>query len=205
MRHRSSTEWHITLAVGDELLAERIRRAMLSSDLAARHSGAWITILSAEMIISYTLRAPARLDYLKRRSCLIALVDEAAPGLMLDAMKQAAGYAFHGRNMHHVAEISAIALQGYAALPLSTLSAMLFGRLRLSLLSQLNNQEIHALRLLRDGLSDKQIAMKLEIDISQTKYMMRALMRKLRFNNRTRTAVFAARHLFPASGAQPRF
>ena len=59
----------------------------------------------------------------------------------------------------------------------------------------LSRRELAILRNLTDGASNKMIALKLVITESTVKVHMKAILRKLRLQNRTQAAIWARSHL----------
>jgi DNA-binding NarL/FixJ family response regulator len=87
-----------------------------------------------------------------------------------------------------------LACHGLCALPAGLDLPRAIDRARLERLTQLSGTERAVLAALAAGASDREIARRLGLGEGHTKYLVRRILQKLRFANRTRAAVFAADH-----------
>ncbi|MFX9533012.1 LuxR C-terminal-related transcriptional regulator, partial [Acinetobacter baumannii] len=65
--------------------------------------------------------------------------------------------------------------------------------IRLTLLPRLSDPEFETLRLLGEGMNNRTIANALDLSEAVIKSMVRSVLSKLHFRNRTEAGVFAAR------------
>jgi len=194
------------VAIGDPRLKQQIRHAIgLSPDLrhypfflpagsASSKQPGWerrLVIVGSQELARYRAKNPARLNLLKRRACLIVVLENYEAGKILEAVKIADGLVFHEVNLGRMRLIAELAESGYVAIP-PALTAMLMNKsLRRELLQSLTNVENRVLSLLGHGSSNRVIGETLQLDEGRTKYLIRSVFKKLHLQNRTQAAVFA--------------
>lgn len=191
------------VAIGDPRLKQQIRHAIgLSPDLhhhafflpASARAGQKdrrLVIVGSQELARYRSKNPARLELLKRKACLIVVLQSYEAGKILEAARVADGLVFHEVNLGRMRLIAELAESGYVAIP-STLTAMLMNKsLRRELLQSLSSVESRVLGLLGRGSSNRMIGEALDLDEGRTKYLIRSVFKKLHLQNRTQAAVFA--------------
>ncbi len=185
---------------------------------AAPKSRRRLVILSSQELSRYKARSPARLIFLKKRACLVVVVQQQEAGKILEAIRLADGLVFRDINFDRLAMIAELAESGYLAFP-SALAGQLMNRgLRRELVLSLNPLEHRVLTMLGRGSPNRAISEALRLDEGRTKYLIRSVFKKLHLQNRTQAAVFArdviadsqplgvtdvrrqGQHLQPASG-----
>lgn len=203
------------VAIGDPRLKQQIRHAIgVSPDLhhspfflpassrATRQD--WnrrLVIVGSQELARYRSKNPARLELLKRKACLIVVLQSYEAGKILEAARVADGLVFHEVNLSRMRLIAELAESGYVAIP-STLTAMLMNKsLRRELLQSLSGVESRVLSLLGRGSSNRTIGEALHLDEGRTKYLIRSVFKKLHLQNRTQAAVFARDVLHATPGA----
>ncbi len=82
------------------------------------------------------------------------------------------------------------------------LGAVESGNAPLKVLRALSNREVQILRCLTRGSSNKQIARELGLADATVKVHVKAILRKVRLENRTQAAIWAKQHLHPAAAPE---
>jgi DNA-binding NarL/FixJ family response regulator len=150
-----------------------------------------LVILSSHELTRYKAKNPLRLNRLKRRACLVVVVQHQEARKILEAIQVADGLVFREVNLHRLPLIAGLAESGYVAIP-SPLASQLVNRgLRRELLQSLSGIERRVLAMLGSGSSNRMIGATLDIDEGRTKYLIRSVFKKLHLQNRTQAAVFA--------------
>lgn len=191
------------VAVGDRQLKRQITLAMgaassRGSDSARCRAGApapkprrRLVILSSQEVSRYKARSPARLIFLKKRACVIVIVQQQEAGKILEAIRVADGLVFRDINFDRLVMIADLAESGYLAFP-SAMTGQLMNRgLRRELVQSLNPLEHRVLAMLGRGSPNRAISETLSLDEGRTKYLIRSVFKKLHLQNRTQAAVFA--------------
>lgn len=191
------------VAVGDRQLKRQIAVAMGAAPSrgfdparqaggpAAPKSRRRLVILSSHELSRYKARSPARLIFLKKRACLVVVVQQQEAGKILEAIRLADGLVFRDINFDRLAMIAELAESGYLAFP-SALAGQLMNRgLRRELVLSLNPLEHRVLTMLGRGSPNRAISEALRLDEGRTKYLIRSVFKKLHLQNRTQAAVFA--------------
>lgn len=191
------------VAVGERQLKRQITLAMgaapnRGSDSARRQAGApsrpksrRLVILSSQELSRYKARSPARLVFLKKRACVVVIVQQQEAGKILEAIRVADGLVFRDINFDRLVMIADLAESGYLAFP-SALAGQLVNRgLRRELALSLNPLEHRVLAMLGRGSPNRAISETLGLDEGRTKYLIRSVFKKLHLQNRTQAAVFA--------------
>ena len=98
-------------------------------------------------------------------------------------------------------EVIDLAAQGYCLFPTTLLSVLASRHLRLDILPTLSQGEAEVLKLLGRGLTNKAIAQQLGARDSMVKNLVRSVLRKMHFRNRTEAGIFAFRYFAAEAGA----
>jgi DNA-binding NarL/FixJ family response regulator len=150
-----------------------------------------LVIVSSQQLSRYKARSPARLTFLKKRACVIVIVEQQEAGKILEAIRIADGLVFRELNLDRLVMIAALAQFGYVAIP-SALTGQVMNRgLRRELVLSLNVLEHRVLTMLGRGSPNRAISESLGLDEGRTKYLIRSVFKKLHLQNRTQAAVFA--------------
>lgn len=139
---------------------------------------------------------------LSRRSRIIVILSSRE---LLDAahiLAFADAWVFEDINVDRVNELLDLGLEGHCLMPKQFLSRLGVDEIRLTLLPRLSDPEFETLRLLGEGLNNRTIATALDLSEAVIKSMVRSVLSKLHFRNRTEAGVFAARQHEALDGAR---
>jgi DNA-binding NarL/FixJ family response regulator len=84
-------------------------------------------------------------------------------------------------------------LEGHCLVPSQFLSRLGIDEIRLTLIVELGTNEFETLRYLGQGLNNRTIGERLHLSEAVVKSIVRSVLSKLHFRNRTEAGVFAAR------------
>lgn len=204
-RWEAVTPMHVCLVLDDEDVASKLVGAL---DAANRHR---ITVLRDVSELNQSsltpdailigvqqfsaLRENEPMTYLRlsRRSRIIVVLSSRE---LLDAahiLAFADAWVFQDINADRINELIDLGLEGHCLMPKQFLSRLGVDEIRLSLLPRLSDLEYETLRLLGQGLNNRTIADRLDLSEAVVKSMVRSVLSKLHFRNRTEAGVFAAR------------
>lgn len=130
---------------------------------------------------------------LSRRSRIVVVLSSRE---LLDAahiLAFADAWVFEDINVDRINELLDLGLEGHCLMPKQFLSRLGVDEIRLTLLPRLSEPEFETLRLLGQGLNNRTIATRLDLSEAVIKSMVRSVLSKLHFRNRTEAGVFAAR------------
>lgn len=130
---------------------------------------------------------------LSRRSRIVVVLSSRE---LLDAahvLAFADAWVFEDLNVGRINELLELGLEGHCLMPKQFLSRLGVDEIRLTLLPRLSEAEFETLRLLGQGLNNRTIAGHLNLSEAVIKSMVRSVLSKLHFRNRTEAGVFAAR------------
>ena len=130
---------------------------------------------------------------LSRRSRIIVVLNSRE---LLDAahiLAFADAWVFQDLNVNRIVELVDLGLEGHCLMPAQFLSRLGVDEIRLSLLPRLTDSEFRTLQLLGQGMNNRTIAQTLNLSEAVVKSMVRSVLSKLHFRNRTEAGVFAAR------------
>ncbi|MGQ9370790.1 response regulator transcription factor [Azospirillum sp. ST 5-10] len=130
---------------------------------------------------------------LSRRSRIVVVLSSRE---LLDAahvLAFADAWVFEDINVDRINELLDLGLEGHCLMPKQFLSRLGVDEIRLSLLPRLSEAEFETLRLLGEGLNNRTIAGHLDLSEAVIKSLVRSVLSKLHFRNRTEAGVFAAR------------
>lgn len=150
-----------------------------------------LVILSSRELSRYKARSPARLTFLKKRACVVVIVEQQEAGKILEAIRVADGLVFREINLDRLVMIAALAQFGYVAIPAALTGQVMNRGLRRELVLSLNVLEHRVLTMLGRGSPNRAISESLGLDEGRTKYLIRSVFKKLHLQNRTQAAVFA--------------
>ncbi|HYE49312.1 MAG TPA: LuxR C-terminal-related transcriptional regulator [Azospirillaceae bacterium] len=204
---------HVVLVPGDEVVASQMLAAFEKagrhrvtvchdvSDLSQTTTTPDVILIDVQQFAALRENEPMVYLRLSRRSRIIVILSSRE---LLDAahiLAFADAWVFEDINLNRVSELIELGLEGHCILPKQFLSRMGVDEIRLSLLPRLTDVEFRCLQLLGQGLNNRTIAERLNLSEAVIKSMVRSVLAKLHFRNRTEAGVFAARQqhaLLPA-------
>lgn len=141
------------------------------------------------------LRENDPMGYLRlpRRSRIVVVLHSRN---LLDAahiLAYADAWVFEDINADRVNEVIDLGLEGHCVVPKQLLSRLMVDEIRLALLPRLTDAEFNTLKLLGQGLNNRAISEQLGLSEAVVKSLVRRVLSKLHFRNRTEAGVFAAR------------
>ena len=198
----------IVVVIGDSNLRNVIRtrlsrdaryRVEMANSAATPHlpftiRGADAVLLGLTEILALGRRKAKLLDDLRRSSKVLLLMRRAELVQSLEIASRCDGFVFVDLNMERLAEIIDLALWGYCMIPPSILSELTSHQLRLDLIQELRRDELQVLALLGRGMTNRAISEYVGLPESTVKNIVRSVLKKLHFRNRTEAAVFAFVH-----------
>lgn len=108
-------------------------------------------------------------------------------------LELACGVVFSDANMHRLKDILALSKAGYSILPSAAVMDIVTDRLRCDTIDRLSSIELAILDQVRLAKTNRAIARSLLLTEANVKTKVRAILKALKFQNRTEAAVFAAR------------
>jgi DNA-binding NarL/FixJ family response regulator len=136
-----------------------------------------------------------RIEEVRKTAKVILVLREAQVMDALDYIDLCDGFLFIDRQPERLHEVIDLAVQGYCLFPRTLLSVLASRHLRLDILPTLSEGEAEVLSLLGQGLTNKFIAQRLGIRDSTVKNLVRSVLRRMHFRNRTEAGIFAFRYL----------
>jgi len=136
-----------------------------------------------------------RIEEVRESAKVILVLRESEVMDALDYVELCDGFFFIDRQPERLHEVIDLAAQGYCLFPKTLLSVLGSRHLRMDILPNLSPSESEVLSLLGQGLTNKAIAQRLAVRDSTVKNLVRAVLRKLHFRNRTEAGLFAFRYL----------
>lgn len=103
------------------------------------------------------------------------------------------GVVFSDANLHRLKDILALSKAGYSILPSAAVMDIVTDRLRCDTIERLSPVELAILDQVRLAKTNRAIARSLSLTEANVKTKVRAILKALKFQNRTEAAVFAAR------------
>ena len=120
--------------------------------------------------------------------------------LTSDRLLEAAGtlhladsWLFTDLTMEHLSDVIELSSSGYTLMPPELGATFGLDELRLNLVQRLNESELQVLRELSVGQRNRDIARAMGVSEAQAKSLVRGVLGKLHFRNRTEAGVFMAR------------
>lgn len=165
----------------------------------ARRTAPDLVLLDVSMPGGGGIAALGRLRELEPAPIVAMLtVSEEDDDILRSLKKGALGYVLKGiggRDLVRVVRDLA-AGRSYVSPSLAAriLDAMREDRARAEPLESLTRREEEILRLVAEGLSNKEVALKLDLQVKTVKHYMTAILQKLHVRNRTEAAVMAKQH-----------
>jgi DNA-binding NarL/FixJ family response regulator len=140
-----------------------------------------------------------RLSRVARILLVLSLEDtlEAAP-----LLPHADAWIFTERLPHMAESLVRLGAEAHTALPPELLSRSGIDRMRLALINGLTGAERNCLLALGKGLNNRDIGLAMDLSEASVKSLVRSMLNRLRFRNRTEAGVFAARNMEEITGAQ---
>jgi len=202
---------HVCLVPGDELVASQLLTSLDKDgrhrvtvvhdvgDLSQATSTPDVILIDVQQFAALRENEPMVYLRLSRRSRIIVILSSRE---LLDAshiLAFADAWVFEDINLERINELIDLGLEGHCILPKQFLSRMGVDEIRLTLLPRLSDIEFRCLQLLGQGLNNRTIAERLGQSEAVVKSMVRSVLAKLHFRNRTEAGVFAARqqHALP--------
>ena len=136
-----------------------------------------------------------RIEEVRDTAKVILVLREADVMDALDYIDLCDGFLFIDHQPERLHEVIDLAAQGYCLFPTTLLSILASRHLRLDILPTLSEGETGVLSLLGEGLTNKAIAQRLATRDSTVKNLVRSVLRKMHFRNRTEAGIFAFRYL----------
>ncbi len=137
--------------------------------------------------------APMAFLRLSRRSRIVVVLESRE---LLDAAPMLAfadAWLFSDLNATLAPELIDLGLEGHCLVPSQFLSRLGIDEIRLALIADLGTNEFETLRHLGHGLNNRTIGERLLLSEAVVKSIVRSVLSKLHFRNRTEAGVFAAR------------
>lgn len=141
------------------------------------------------------LRESEPMAYLRlsRRARIVVVLEsrellDAAPALAF-----ADAWMFADLNAPLGPELVELGLEGHCLVPAQFLSRVGVDEIRMALVPRLTEPEYRTLRFLGQGLNNRTIGERLDLSEAVVKSIVRSVLSKLHFRNRTEAGVFAAR------------
>jgi len=196
---------HVCLVPGDEVVASQLLSALDResrhrvtvchdiSELSQATTTPDVILIDVQQFAALRENEPMVYLRLSRRSRIIVILSSRE---LLDAahiLAFADAWVFEDINLSRVNELIDLGLEGHCILPKQFLSRMGVDEIRLTLLPRLTDVEFRCLQLLGQGLNNRTIAEQLGLSEAVVKSMVRSVLAKLHFRNRTEAGVFAAR------------
>ncbi|QJE74789.1 response regulator transcription factor [Aerophototrophica crusticola] len=196
---------HVCLVPGDELVASQLlasldrdgrHRVTVCQDIAELSQATStpdVILIDVQQFAALRENEPMVYLRLSRRSRIIVILSSRE---LLDAahiLAFADAWVFEDINLSRVNELIELGVEGHCILPKQFLSRMGVDEIRLTLLPRLTDVEFRCLQLLGQGLNNRTIAERLGLSEAVIKSMVRSVLAKLHFRNRTEAGVFAAR------------
>ena len=154
-------------------------------------------LIGVSAVATFGRRLGQVLNDLRPAAKLILLLERSELVQALDIIHKCDGFVFSDMNLHRLVEVIDLAKNGYCILPPPLLTDLASQQIRLDLVRRLNQDELSVLALFGRGLSNREISRRMGLAESTVKNIVRSLLRKLHFRNRTEAAVFALWHSIP--------
>ncbi len=136
-----------------------------------------------------------RIEEIRKITKIVLLLRESDLPVALDYIDSCDGFLFVDRHLDRLADVIDLTIRGYCLLPASLLPGLVSAHLRLALLSALSRNERKVLALLGLGLTNRTISQRLSISEATVKNLVRSVLKKMHFRNRTEAGLFAHRHV----------
>jgi two-component system nitrate/nitrite response regulator NarL len=204
-RSASARSVQVCLVVDDEAVSARLVQALEARNRyrtsVFRDAGALQNAAAAPDAILISLAqfaqlresAPMAFLRLSRRSRIIVVLESRE---LLDAAPMLAfadAWLFSDLNASLAPELIDLGLEGHCLVPSQFLSRLGIDEIRLALIADLGSNEFETLRYLGQGLNNRTIGERLHLSEAVVKSIVRSVLSKLHFRNRTEAGVFAAR------------
>ncbi|MBF0333877.1 MAG: response regulator transcription factor [Alphaproteobacteria bacterium] len=108
-------------------------------------------------------------------------------------LELADGVVFQDATLHRLKDILTLSTAGYSILPSAAVMDIVTDRLRIDTIARLSPVELSILDQIRLAKTNRAIARSLSLTEANVKTKVRAILKALKFQNRTEAAVFAAR------------
>jgi DNA-binding NarL/FixJ family response regulator len=204
-RLNTVTPMHVCLVVDDDAIADNLVSALESggrhrisvfhdiADLQQSNITPDAILIGVQQFAALRENEPMVYLRLSRRSRIVVVLSSRE---LLDAahiLAFADAWVFQDINADRINELIDLGLEGHCLMPKQFLSRLGVDEIRLTLLPRLSDVEFQTLLLLGQGLNNRTIADHLDLSEAVIKSMVRSVLSKLHFRNRTEAGVFAAR------------
>lgn len=170
--------------------------------LSSRCTRATVILFGLSQFKAFGRPMCRRIEEVRRTAKVILVLREEQVMDALDYVDLCDGFLFIDRQPERLHEVIDLAVQGYCMFPTTLLSVLASRHLRLDILPTLSQGEAEVLNLLGQGLTNKSIAQQLGARDSMVKNLVRSVLRKMHFRNRTEAGIFAFRFLATGAGHQ---
>lgn len=195
------------LAVDDQAIAHDVmrrleadnRRPVVTLDDPARlvenpsHPLGETTLVSYQVMRQLSKHHAEQLAEYGRNSNLVLLIRSNEFLDSVSFLEHAGGVVFMDATADRMGEILDLSKSGYSILPSGAVMDIVTDRLRCDQISRLNMLELSILDQVRLAKTNRAIARTLGLSEANVKTKVRAILKSLKFQNRTEAAVFAAR------------
>lgn len=208
------TQMHVCLVLDDDEVANTLMQAMEKAGryrITVFHDTGELNqssltpdaiLIGVQQFAALRENEPMVYLRLSRRSRIVVVLSSRE---LLDAahiLAFADAWVFQDINADRINELIDLGLEGHCLMPQQFLSRLGVDEIRLGLLPRLSDQEYETLLLLGQGLNNRTIADHLHLSEAVVKSMVRSVLSKLHFRNRTEAGVFAARQQTSLSNAR---
>ena len=157
-----------------------------------------VVLFSLNVFLSFGRRQIAALEEIRKTTKVILMFQEEELIEVLSFVDRCDGFLFTDRNLDRLVDIVDLTMHGYCLIPARLLPELVWKHIRLDLVSHLSSSERQVLSLLGSGMTNRSISDQLGIPDSTVKNLVRSVLKKLHFRNRTEAGVFAMRQGFSA-------
>ncbi len=203
----SDTSCRLGVAAGDPATLRMIRQTVslnrgfsmieldgLASILdPARYKDLDVVLFSLNVFLSFGRRQIAALEEIRKTTKVILMFREEELIEVLSFVDRCDGFLFTDRNLDRLVDIVDLTMHGYCLIPARLLPELVWKHIRLDLVSHLSSNERQVLSLLGSGMTNRSMSDQLGIPDSTVKNLVRSVLKKLHFRNRTEAGVFAMR------------
>jgi len=160
---------------------------------SAEESPGEVTIISYPVMKQLAKYHLSQLGDFCRRNKVVLLIRSPEFLDSIGFLEFADGVIFADATMERVREILQLSKSGYSILPSAAVMDIVTDRLRCDTLQKLSPLEMNILDQVRMAKTNRAIARSLGLTEANVKTKVRAILKALKFQNRTEAAVFAAR------------
>jgi DNA-binding NarL/FixJ family response regulator len=204
-RSATARSVQVCLVVDDEAVSTRLAQALearnryrtsVFHDVGALQNAAAAPdaiLIGLAQFAQLRESAPMAFLRLSRRSRIVVVLESRE---LLDAAPMLAfadAWLFSDLNASLAPELIDLGLEGHCLVPSQFLSRLGIDEIRMALIADLGSNEFETLHYLGQGLNNRTIGERLNLSEAVVKSIVRSVLSKLHFRNRTEAGVFAAR------------